>query len=78
MEFFKNTDINKYAIELEDHKQLFYRPIYILNLMKLETLKIYIKTNLKPRFIQPSKFFISALILFNKKPNRNLCLCIGY
>ena len=43
----KNTGINKHVIKLEKDKQLFYWPIYNLQLMKLETLKTYIKTHLK-------------------------------
>lgn len=47
----EQTKLNKYAIILEDGKQLSYRPIYSLDLIKLETLKIYIKTDLKNGFI---------------------------
>ena len=47
----KNTGINKYAIELQDGKQLLYGPIYSLGLLELETLKTYIETYLKTGFI---------------------------
>ena len=51
MELPKNTGINKHAIELQDGKQPFYRPIYSLGPVELETLKTYIKTYLKSGFI---------------------------
>ncbi len=51
MELPENIGINEYVIKLIDEKQPFYRPIYILNLVKLETLKTYIKTYLKIGFV---------------------------
>lgn len=51
MKFFKNTNINKYTIKLVNGKQLFYGPIYTLRLVKLETVKTYIKTHLKAKYI---------------------------
>ena len=62
MELPKNTNINKYAIELQDDKQSPYEPIYSLGLIELETLKIYIKAHLKTGFIQ--LFKSSAAILY--------------
>lgn len=61
----KNTDMNKYTIELVKGKQLPYEQIQSLELGKLEILKIYIKTYLKTRFIQPYKFLANTLILFD-------------
>ena len=78
MELLENTGMNKYAIELIERKQLFYGPIYALSLVELETQKVYIKTHLKTRFMQPFKSPADASILFNKKPDGNLCLCIDY
>ncbi len=46
--------------------------------MELETLKTYIKTYLKTEFIQTSKASVGTLILFDKKPNGSLCLCVNY
>lgn len=60
----KQTELNQYTIKLQNGKQLFYRSIYSLKLMELETLKISIKTNLGNSFIWPSKPSASALILF--------------
>ena len=42
----KHTGINDYTIKLVDGKQSFYRPIYSLGPVGLETLKVYMKTNL--------------------------------
>lgn len=43
--------MNEYVIKLIYRKQPSYRPIYALNLVKLETLKTYIETHLKTGFI---------------------------
>ena len=70
--------LNEHAINLEDGKQAPYRPIYSLGLVELETLKTYIETHLKTGFIWPSKSPAGALILFDKKPDGSLCLCMDY
>ena len=74
----ENIGINKYVIKLEEGKQPLYGPIYSSGPVKLEILKIYIETNLKTRFIQPFKSFAGTHILFDKKPDGNLCFCIDY
>lgn len=74
----ENMDINTYAIELKKSKQPPYRLISTLDLIKLETLKTYIKTYLKIRFISSFKFSTSIFILFNKKLDSSFSLCIGY
>lgn len=43
--------MNNYAIKLVKNKQSFDEPIYNLSLVKLETLKTYLKTYLKAWFI---------------------------
>lgn len=78
MELSENTKINKYAIELIDDKPPLYRFIYTLNSLELETLIIYIKAHTKIRFIQLFKSSTSTFILFDKKPDSNLYLCITY
>ncbi len=78
MELSENTEMNVHAIELIEGKQLPYGPIYALSLVELETLKTYIKTHLKTGFIRPSKSLVRAPILFNKKPDGSLCLCVNY
>ena len=74
----KQTRINKYAIKLFNSQQSPYGLTYSLRLVKLETLKAYIKTNLTNRFIRPSKSPISAPILFDQKSNGFLYLCVNY
>ena len=74
----EHTEFNTYAIDLEEDKQQLYGPIYSLGPVELETLKIYIKTNLPNGFIHPSKSPTSAPILFDKKPNGSLHLCVDY
>ena len=78
VELSKNTRINKHTIKLEEGKQPLFGPIYSLELVELEILKIYIKTNLANGFIRPFKSSVEALILFNRKLDRNLHLCIDY
>lgn len=78
MEESKNTGINKHVIELINNQQPLYRPIYALNLVKLEKLKTYIKTHLKTGFIQPSKFLVRASIFFDKKSDGNFRWYINY
>ena len=78
MELRKNTGIHEHAIELQDDKQPPHGPIYSLGLMELETLKTYIETHLKTGFIRPSKSPAGAPILFDKKPDGSLWLCVDY
>lgn len=78
MEFPKRSEINKYTIDLELNKQLPYRLIYSLRLVELKTLKIYIEINLTNSFINSSKSFTKAPILFVWKPNSSFHLCVNY
>ena len=72
------SDINKHAIDLEPGKQPPYGPIYSLGPVELETLKIYIKTNLANGFIRPSKSPVGAPILLVRKLDGSLRLCVDY
>lgn len=65
----KYMRINNHSIDLEKGKQLLYRLIYNLELVKLETLKIYIKENLKNGFIRSLKSPAGICILIVKKTN---------
>ena len=70
--------MNKHAIKLMKRKKRLYGPIYAFSPVELETLKAYIETHLKTRFIRPFKSLAGAPILFDKKPDNNLCLCVDY
>ena len=70
--------MNKHAIELEEDKQPSFGPIYSLGSMELKTLKTYIKTNLANGFIRFSKSSAEAPILFDRKSDGSLYLCVDY
>ena len=70
--------LNEYTINPEYNKQPPYRLIYSLDPLELETLKTYIKTHLETRFTRYSKSSTGAPILFNKKPDGSLLLCVNY
>ncbi len=74
----EHTGINDHAIELVDDWQPPYGPIYSLGPVELETLKAYIENNLANGFIRLSKSPARAPILFDKKPDGNLRLCVDY
>ena len=74
----KQTKLNKHAIKLEVGIQPLYGLFYSLRRVELKTLKTYIETHLKTRFIWLSKSLADALILFDKKPNGSLWLYINY
>ena len=67
----EHTKINTYAIDLEEGKQLLYKPIYSLSPVELETLKTYIEINLANRFIRFSKSPAGTPILFDQKPDES-------
>ena len=72
------TGINNHAIELVNSQQPPYGPIYCLGPVELKTLKAYIETNLANGFIRPSKSPADTLILFNRKSDGFLRLCVNY
>ncbi len=74
----EHTRINDHAIELVDNWQLPYNPIYSFGPMELETLKAYIENNLANSFIKPFKSLARVSILFNKKPDSSMRLCVDY
>ncbi len=78
MELPENTGMNEHVIELIEGKQTPYGSIYALSLVELEILKTYIETHLKTGFIRPSKSPPGAAILFDKKPDDSLRLCVDY
>ena len=74
----KNTGMNEHAIELKDSKQPPFGSIYSLGPVELEMLKIYIKTNLTNGFIRLSKSPTGAPVLFDRKLDESLRLCVDY
>ena len=74
----ERTGANDHSIKLEKRKQPPCRPIYSLGPVELETLKTYIETNLANSFIRTLKSPMGALILFVRKSNGSLCLCVNY
>ena len=72
------TRINDPPINLLDNKQLPYNLIYSLGPVELETLKTYIEANLASGFIRPSKSPAGAPILFVRKKDGSLRLCVDY
>ncbi len=74
----EHTGINDHAIELVDDRQPPYGPIYSFGPIELETLKAYIKNNLASDFIRPSMSPAGAPILFDKKPDGSLRVCVNY
>ena len=74
----KHTRMNNHTIKLKVSKQLLFGSIYSLEPIELETLKIYLETNLANGFIRLFKSFIRIPILFNQKPNKSLYLYIDY
>ena len=77
-ELLEHTGINDHAIELVDGQQPPYESIYSLGPVELETLKVYIETNLANRFIRPSKSTVSAPILFDQKSDGSFRLSVDY
>ena len=74
----EHTGIINHAIELVDGQQPPYEPIYSLGPVELETLKAYIETNLANGFIRPFKSPAGAPILFDRKTDGSLRLCVDY
>ena len=70
--------MNEHAIKLEEDKQPSFWPIYSLGPVELEILKTYIEINLANGFIRLSKSPVGALIFFDQKPDRSLCLFVDY
>jgi hypothetical protein len=66
-----------HAIETKENPSM-SDPIYNLSLIELKVLKSYIEDNLTKDFITPSVFSSSAPILFIKKKDDELRLCVDY
>ena len=67
-----------HAIETTSDFKPFFGPIYSLSEVELKALKDYIDENLANEFIRPSKSPSGAPILFAKKKDGSLRLCVDY
>ena len=67
-----------HKITLEDSSALTYSPLYKHSTKELESLKAYLVDNLAKGFIETSQAPFGAPILFVKKPNGSLRLCVDY
>eukprot|EP00833_Pecoramyces_ruminatium_P000756 jgi/Orpsp1_1/1174788/evm.model.c7180000051422.1 len=65
-------------IKLKDNSSLFYGPFYSLTELEREELKKYLEENLKKGFKRKSTSPAGAPILFVKKKDCSLRLCIDY
>ena len=65
-------------IHLEEGSKPVFGPIYNLSETELQVLKEYIDENLRKRFIRPSTSPFGAPVLFVKKPDGSLRLCVDY
>jgi RNase H-like domain found in reverse transcriptase/Reverse transcriptase (RNA-dependent DNA polymerase)/Integrase zinc binding domain/Chromo (CHRromatin Organisation MOdifier) domain/Integrase core domain len=65
-------------IPLEEGAKPVYGPIYNLSETELQVLKEYIETHLQRGFIRPSTSPFGSPVLFVKKPDGSLRLCVDY
>ena len=65
-------------IRLEDGAKPVYGPIYNLSELELKVLKSYLAEKMKMGFIRPSTSPYGSPVLFDKKPNGSLRLCVDY
>ena len=72
------SSLYNYKIKLEGDCQSPYSSIYPLSTLKLQVLREYLHDNLAKRFIRHSTSSTSAPILFVKKKDSSLQLCVNY
>ena len=66
------------SIDLIPGSQLYFGPIYSLSQVEMSALKDYIKENIIKGFIRKSRSPAGAPILFVRKPDGTLRLCVDY
>jgi len=66
------------AIQIEVNKIPLLSPIYSLSVLELKTLQEFLEKNTKTGIIHPSKSSCGTPVLFVKKKDRTLYLCIDY
>ena len=67
-----------HVINLKKDKQVSWDSIYSLTKIELAILRNYLEKNLVNEFIQRSQSFVDASIIFVKKKNDSLRLCVNY
>ena len=72
------SSLYNHEIKLKEDCQPPYSLIYPLSTLKLQVLREYLHDNLVKRFIQHSTSSTSTSILFVKKKDGSLWLCINY
>jgi hypothetical protein len=75
--FFKH-DFHDHVIEILSNRNSFFDSIYNLSAIKLKVLKNYIDEYMKKSFITEFVSLAKILILFVKKTNDKLRLCVNY
>src|SRR5260221_253353 len=65
-------------INLEEGMKPFHRPIYLLLLPELTVLREFLEENVQNGFIRPSKSPWGSPVLFIKKKDGSLCLCVDF
>ena len=67
-----------HEIKTKSNNNSFYDSIYNFFVTEFEILRNYINKNFKKKFIKRFKFFAKIFILFVKKSDDNLRLCVNY
>ena len=71
-------NVHNHSIKLEGSRDLLFRSLYNLSENKLKVLQDYLVDNLAKSFIQTSTSLLEVSILFMKKKDGTLQLCINY
>ena len=71
-------ELINHVIKLKENKSFFYDLIYFLSKSELKILRKYLNKHLKNDFIRFFQSFIKAFILFIKKKNDSLRLCVNH
>jgi hypothetical protein len=78
----QNLPLHRYGVDHEiplvSGAKPVFGPIYNMSETELQTLKDYIDAIVAKGFIRPSKSPFGSPILFVKKPDGSLCLCVDY